>query len=400
MTDFFGDEWFETMADKGILPFSSMWERPLTNDIATIIFVERAVRIALLPPTTRDDLATEARTQYDRAFFDHLDILLEVAGLGLREGWQSEPCPTLESGRNPDLRLTRPGMRFTVEVTTCGLDRETINADTFQMQFQMRLLELQDKCGVELVAQSSVPTLDEETVANLFKSVEEASHTVIATGTPETITVPGMTALVYRAGDRPYGTIGKAPRPQVDPSDRLVKRIVKKAEQTTGAGPTWIRVDESAQLFMFSRLDRMSPGDQLAYLIRRFQPELERYSHVRGVVLSFGAEPFPSSTQRQCHVVDSGRPDPWTGPVMLDRALPGPRRRRTFIIPIEGGQRLVLPGQVDLVPSRWYEAEGGWLDWALQRLHQPLSSNFLSPTGAVAFDLGALGQADNRAGGA
>jgi hypothetical protein len=74
---------------------------------------------------------------------------------------------------------------------------------------------------------------------------------------------------------------------------------------------------------------------------------------------------------------------------MLDRALPGPRRRRTFILPIESGKRLVLPDQVDLVPSRWYAEEGGWLDWGLQRLGLPLSRNFVSQTGGVTLSLGA-----------
>jgi hypothetical protein len=140
---------------------------------------------------------------------------------------------------------------------------------------------------------------------------------------------------------------------------------------------------------MFSRLDKMGPNEQLAYLVRRFQPELEGFSHVRGIVLSFGAEPFPSPSQRQAQVVASGRPNPWTGPVMLDRALPGPRRRRTFVVPIEGGKRLVLPDQVDLVPSRWYAEEAGWLDWGLQRLGLPLSKNFVSKTGSVTLSLGA-----------
>lgn len=162
-------------------------------------------------------------------------------------------------------------------------------------------------------------------------------------------------------------------------------RFVQKAKQTEGAGPTWIRIDESAQLFMFSRLERMRPEEQLAYLVRRFQPELERFPHVRGIVLSFGAEPFPSANQRQGQVVGSGCPNPWAGSVMLDRELPGPRRRRTFIVPIEGGKRLVLPDQVELVPNRWYAEEGGWLDWGLQRFCLPLSSNFVSKVGGVTF---------------
>jgi hypothetical protein len=108
---------------------------------------------------------------------------------------------------------------------------------------------------------------------------------------------------------------------------------------------------------MFSRVDRMTLGEQLAYLVRRFQPELERLSHVRGIPLSFGAEPFP--------------------------------------IPIEGAKRLVLPDDIDLVASMWYAEEGGWLDWALQRFGLPLSSNLVSRTGGVTLSLGAYYPADS-----
>lgn len=184
MADFYGDEWFETMANKRRLPFSSIWDRPLTNEIATTIFIERAVRIALLPAALRDDLAAEVRTHCDLNFFDHLDIVLEVAGLALRDGWQPETCPKLASGRTPDLRLTRPGMQYTVEVTTCGLDRETINADAFQRQFLWKILTLEEKCGVELVTEGSAPALDERTEAYLFSQVEDASEAVVSTGVP------------------------------------------------------------------------------------------------------------------------------------------------------------------------------------------------------------------------
>ena len=182
--DFYGDGWFELMARKGLPPFNSIWERPLTNEIATTIFIERAVRIALLPAALRDDLAAEVRTHCDLNFFDHLDIVLEVAGLALRDSWQPETCPNLASGRTPDLRLARPGMQFTVEVTTCGLDRETIDADAFQSQFLWRILVLEEKCGVELVTEGSAPALDERTEAYLFSQVEDASEAVVSTGVP------------------------------------------------------------------------------------------------------------------------------------------------------------------------------------------------------------------------
>ena len=66
---------------------------------------------------------------------------------------------------------------------------------------------------------------------------------------------------------------------------------MEKARQTQGAGPTWIRIDESAGLFMLSRLGPSPIHEQLGYFINCLQPALQPFSHVRGIVVSFGAEP-------------------------------------------------------------------------------------------------------------
>jgi hypothetical protein len=376
ITDFYSDEWFELMAASRKLDTESIWARPLTNPIATATFVERAVRIAILPMSMRDELSAEVQADHDANFFYHLDLILEVAGLAIRDAWEPSTCPILPSGRKPDLRLTRPGIDFTVEVTTRGLDRATIEADAFQHEFFWESFIFQDQYGVELVTEQFVPVLDPQDVVELFKRIATVSEAVRSTGTPERVTVPGLTVDVYRAGDRPYGTIGQAPRPQVDPWARLVERAVKKALQTEGAGPTWIRVDESAGLYMLSRLGPSPLHEQLGYLINCLQPALRPFPHVRGIVVSFGAE--PGQTLREVTVQANDITNAWAGPAALDRPLPGPRRRRTFVVPIEGGQRLLLPDQIDLLPATWYARESGWLDWGLQRLGMPLSGSFLS----------------------
>jgi len=189
--------------------------------------------------------------------------------------------------------------------------------------------------------------------------------------------------------------VGQAPRPQVDPWDRLAQRLAQKAKQTMGAGPTWIRIDESAQLYMFTRLDKMVPEQQLGYIVQPFQLVLAPFPHVRGIVLSFGAEPWFRVNEPEITIME-GRPNPWAGHVMVDRGLPGPRRRRTFVVPIEGGQRLAFPDQIELTPARWYAQETGWLDWGLQRLGLPLSRTFASQTGEVSLTLGAFDVGDDE----
>jgi len=56
--------------------------------------------------------------------------------------------------------------------------------------------------------------------------------------------------------------------------------------------------------------------------------------------------------------------------VVVERRLPGGRRRTTYVIRLL--QRgLILPPHLVVEPERWYANESTWLDWALNQLGRP-----------------------------
>ena len=136
ITDFYSDEWFEHMVASRKLDTESIWARPLTNPIATAHLRRaggsdrnssaRACAKSFLQKSKQTTTRTSSTT---------LTSSWRWPDWRSEDGWEPSNCPILPSGRKPDLRLKRPGIDFTVEVTNRGLDKATIQADAFQSEF-------------------------------------------------------------------------------------------------------------------------------------------------------------------------------------------------------------------------------------------------------------------------
>jgi hypothetical protein len=59
-----------------------------------------------------------------------------------------------------------------------------------------------------------------------------------------------------------------------------------------------------------------------------------------------------------------------SGSAVIERRLPGGRRRRTYLVRLDRGG-IVLPRHLLLDPGSWYGGEDRWLDWALNYLGKP-----------------------------
>ena len=107
---------------------SSLYDWPLSSPVALVRHIERAARIALLPEDVRIGL-TEGPNGIRRSAspneFDHLDAVLEVIGLAVRDRWRVESEVATTDGHLPDLRFSKGSISHVVEVTTQGLDRES-----------------------------------------------------------------------------------------------------------------------------------------------------------------------------------------------------------------------------------------------------------------------------------
>jgi hypothetical protein len=374
--EFYTDAWLTSMCVPGRHPLMSVGSWPLSaSELAIVHLLERAARINVLAPESRARLA--ASLTRELAEFHHLDLLLETAGLAARHGWLVQPEVELATGRRPDLRLTRNGTSFSIEVTRMGIDRDWRAADRWFGALHVGLLDIEARYAVTASGgggESAVITSVD--VQRFLTGVEAAAADVARDGRARTVdSEEGLTVTVQP--DSPQDRTLEGPALGGDAWPRIANRLRTKAERTAGGPPVWIRLDEQSGLFLFSDWAASPPETGLGQLRNNVQIALASYPHVRGVVVSHGTAWNPGLPALTV-VGEPLHEALKVGPALLDRLLPGRRVRRTLVVPIEVS-RIVLPDHLEAEPAAWYAAEDSWLDWALRRCGQPSLSAILKP---------------------
>jgi len=368
VADFYGDDWFAECAGRRSVPvMSSLYDWPLSSPVALVRHVERAARIALLPEDVRTGL-TEGPNGIRRSAsldeFDHLDVVLEVIGLAVRDRWRVESEVATTDGHLPDLRFSRGGISHVVEVTTQGLDRESRAIDRQSEAVFAQQLAIEHRYPVQCVIRET-SILDANQLKQFVTAMDETARAAAEQGKRCEADVGFASVVAYPAGERTEDVIHEGPMLPRDLWPRFAARLHQKAEATSCAGSSWICIDESGGLLQLTPAVHWSIEQQLSTLRHNVNAELGNYRHIEGVVISHGAEPDWVPQRRQHRVVEQA-----TGAAALERRLPGGRRRKTFVIPVHQARRIALPDHLVLRPDRWYDGETSWLDWALNSLGQ------------------------------
>lgn len=364
VADFYSDDWFVRSLDRFPNPLFSMYDHPLSHGIAAVRHIERAARIALLPAPVRNALS-EGRNGIRRSEswddFDHLDVVLEVAGLALRSGWQVECETPTASGRLPDLRVVRAGVGYSIEVTTQGFDRLTRREGRQADRLRDQQFRIEIGRGVDCVTRVA-RLLSEEELATFVAELDRAAMATAATGRSEELDLGYASATVHPQGERPGTTSYEGPMLGVDLWPRFATRLEDKARQLSSGGRGWIRIDEGGGLMAFTSVYHLPPEQQLGILVQRITESLAPYPHVQGVIMSHGAGPDWTPLARELGLIERT-----TGSTIMEMRLPGSRRRRTYVVrqPQRG---ILLPDHLVVDPASWYGREASWLDWALGQL--------------------------------
>ena len=364
---FYGDEWFASNVDTFSHPLFSMYDYPLRNPIAVVRHIERAARIALLPDLVSETLSRGVngiRRSVSADEFDHLDLILEVIGLALRDGWDVEAEAPSAGGRLPDIALRRSGFTYFIEVTTQGAERNFRATERQGQLIQNLQWQVEFAYAVDCNTRVSAVLSDQE-VADFAEALERAAAQTAETGAQSEFDLDFASASVYPRGQRPGTTIHEGPMLSDDLWPRFAARLRDKAEQTRGSDRAWIRIDELGGLFMLTSAYHLSLPDRLRTLIQDIVITLDDFPHVQGVIVSHGASPdwTPMTSELGVHEGISNS-------AVVERRLPGGRRRTTYVVRLR--QRgLILPPHLLVEPERWYANEGTWLDWALNSLGKP-----------------------------
>lgn len=389
---FFGESWLgENAAQSGHVPLLSFeWWPPLSNSRILTRVIELAVRIALVARNSvGPDLLDEAKAVYANqdltaAKFQHLCLLLETAAFAILAGWSVSYEETGNSGRRPDLAMRRGAVRYSVEVTTLGLDREfrAVNQYCDILHSRLRVLELEH--GIE-VACRALEILPGAELTAWLDELARAARLTAADGKTRTVSHGENKAVVFAAGQRPIGQVFSGPMISTEAWRRVGTRISEKASQTVGSA-AWLRIDDIGALFRLTDRGTQPPGALLKDLQGNAKAALADAPHVRGIILGGGTLIDPGTARDEtawgppgpAALITPGPPRHVLadGPSAMTRRLPGGRSRLTFILP-SPHPNLILPPGTGLEPGLWYHNEPTWLNQALQALgHHRLTASF------------------------
>lgn len=362
---FYADDWFAESINRFDCPVMNISDWPLRNPNAVVRFLERAARLQLMPPEARKALRPSVSLTSDE--FTHLELLLEVTGLAIRAGWHVSVEKELQSKRRPDLTVSQLGREFLVELTVQGFSRAMREASDFGGAIETVIHSVEHEFDVE-TSTSVQGVVDDSIIGKWRNEFRAAAEEVVRDGQSRSIEVEGILSRISRTL-RPQRTSYDGPVVAEDAWARFAVRLLEKAEQTRGGPRSWIRIDEVGGLILLTPVVYLEPHEQLRALQYNLESTLSDYPHVAGVLISLGAGPNWAGTAPQFTFL-SNPDEGWRSATVIERILPGARRRRSFAIPLHSN-RLLMPPGAELPIARWYAEESTWLEWALEQLGKP-----------------------------
>jgi hypothetical protein len=368
LRDFYTDQWFERAMANDVLSFT--WDRPRSGPVALSRHLERAARIARLPEQVRDQLTqgpNSIRFSQDAKDFDHLDVILEVMGLAIADGWSVESERRTAAGKLPDVTISKNGITKVLEVTTRGFDRDTLlvmsQFDAIRDEYVRIQLSTNVMCQFEVTR-----ILTDDELGAFLEAMREAVAQALSTGDVCERSFPyGFITANPPGGqlESPF-TIGRGAQTGSKQASIIMERLRTKAKQTRGEHAAWIRLDEGGGLLHGLASANFGLADQLASLKNFVSPIFAENDHVEGIIFSDGApfDPVPGQPEESRILVPSGA-------LALTRCLPGNRRRQTFLIPRLSRDYIYGGSPVEIPMRTWYQNEGSWLNRTLSCLGLP-----------------------------
>ncbi len=304
-------------------------------------------------------------------------LQLEVAGLGLRAAWDTLFEPALGNGHSADVRLTNGPTQLFVETTTMRMSVAERKALAFFRRLSWQLHHLEWQYGVRISGSlrgASLENAEERT--QWLQDIEEAARATAQDGLSRPVPGPKEVLLtVFRpteatAGE-PWGVEGDPIEARI--LDRLIALLGDKNRQAEGSAiPVWVRLDETAGLWQFTRFQGMTLAQTLAFFTDVLQKALASCPNLAGVILSPGilwVGNAPPDSLVECVEHNGG--------IALRCPIPVHRARETIIVPQAG-----VSGTDTKVFVDWYANEDTWLDWALKQLqYSPFNALVHEPLG-------------------
>ncbi len=291
----------------------------------------------------------------------HALLQLELAGLGLRAGWQIEFEQVLINGKQADVQLTSGSTRLLVEMVSMQISDAERSALAFfrRLSGQVQNLTWLNPVRITGSLGSPLPPQDE---TEWLKQIEAAVYATVKDGATQLISSPAAGRLEISREATVPGTISLEGVPVTeDVWSRVEARLNDKNKQYAGAGPAWVRLEEYAGLWQFTPLQGMKLSERLNSLVPALQETLAFYPNLAGVIMSpavwWAGSASPEELRERIER---------NGGIALRCPLPGHRFRESIIV-----ARAPLQDTGAKMFAGWYAQEESWLEWALEQLGYP-----------------------------
>ncbi|HEY6410378.1 MAG TPA: hypothetical protein VIY29_23245, partial [Ktedonobacteraceae bacterium] len=230
----------------------------------------------------------------------HALLQLELAGLGLRAGWQIEFELALSNGKQADVELTGGSTRLLVEMVSMQISDLERSALAFFRRLSGQVQNLIWLHPVRITGSLGRP-LSHQDETRWLKQIEAAVHATVQDGVTRPISSPAAGRLEISREATVPGTISLEGAPVTgDVWGRVEARLNDKNNQYAGAGPAWVRLEEYAGLWQFTPLQGMTLSERLDSLAPALQETLAFYPNLAGVIVSssmLGRQRFARGTQ-------------------------------------------------------------------------------------------------------
>lgn len=360
-----GENFFQGTALSGSHPIYSLGLWPGMNDVpwvyANLFQLAAQIRLLDLPHVHFEDIQKIMSRSKQPHEWIHSLLQLEIAGLGLKAGWQILFEPELGTGKRADISLSRLSTRLLVETLSMSLSKKERNALSSFRNLSWQLLQLEWQYGVQISGSIGDP-LSQEHKTQWLQDIETAVCATSQDGAPRVVLSPAKGRVEIGRETTTTGSVHLESAPvETNVGMRLIERLADKNEQFAGAEPAWVRLDEYAGLWQSTSLQGVTLSEKLNVLTPFLQQALASFSNVAGVILApavlwAGNAPPETLSER----IES------SGSIAVRSPLPGHRVRESIIV-----AQAAQPYKHAGVFADWYEQEATWLDWALEQLGHP-----------------------------
>ena len=290
-------------------------------------------------------------------------LQLEVAGLGLKAGWQIELEIPLPTKKNTDVVLVKESTKLFVETKAMILSGDEQEAETSFYHMLGILAELALNYGVRITSDTIGPPLllDDQTqwievIKETASKMKQDGETTILQGPKggqvkitKATTTPGISPL---AGSLVETDVGK----------RLIYQLIDKNRQYENAHLAWMYLGDYGGFWKSSGLQGKSLSEKLDILTPYLQTVLASFPNLAGVILSPGKgplgnnpiEPLPTPIERN-------------GGIAVRCLMPAGNQIRESIIVTQVGKFT----EQSRIFANLYANENTWLNWALEKLGKP-----------------------------